>query len=272
VQTLAEIRALLEEHGLAPRKALGQNFLIDHNLIRKLVDVSGVGEGDLVLEVGPGTGTMTEELLHRGCEVVACELDAGLARFLRDRLGSLPGFTLVEGDCLESKRRLAPAVLGALAGRPFCLVSNLPYGSATPLILSLLVNHPECAGQYVTIQKEVADRLGARPGSKAYGAISVVAQLLADVRQIAALPRECFWPRPDVTSAMVAIEPGKPAPTIDAARIAAFCRRIFSQRRKQLGALLGDRVRWPEGVDRTTRAEALTPEQIALLCERVPSP
>src|SRR4051812_5019410 len=108
MQTLIQIRALLEERGLAPRKSLGQNFLIDQNLIRKLVDASGVGAGDLVLEVGPGTGTLTEELLERGCEVVACELDRGLAELLRERLGANPRFTLVEGDCLASKREIAP--------------------------------------------------------------------------------------------------------------------------------------------------------------------
>ncbi len=205
-QTLSEIRGLLASRGLSPRHALGQNFLIDHNLLRRLVDESGVGAGDLVLEVGPGTGTLTEELLARGCEVIACELDRGLAGLLRNRLGNEARFTLVEGDCLEGKRALSGALAGALAGRPFTLVANLPYGSATPLMLTLLVDHPECRAMFATIQREVADRLAARPGSKAYGPLAVVASLLARVRTVAALAPECFWPRPEVTSAMVAIE------------------------------------------------------------------
>src|SRR5690606_14845366 len=108
------------------------------NLVVKLVDEARVGPGELVLEVGPGTGTLTEELLARGCEVVACELDRGLAALLRDRLGANDRFTLVEGDCLGGKRHVSPAVVEALGGRPFVLVANLPYGAATPLMLALL--------------------------------------------------------------------------------------------------------------------------------------
>ena len=204
MQSLTHIRALLESRGLSPKKSLGQNFLIDHNLIRRLVDESGVGAGDVVLEVGPGTGALTTELLERGCIVIACELDTALAALLRETLGDeCPDrFTLVEGDCLASKRQLSPDVVGALAGRAFTLVANLPYHAATPLMLALLTRHPECAGQFVTIQKEVGERLEARPGSKAYGSISVVAQSAADVSRVATLPRECFWPRPEVTSVM----------------------------------------------------------------------
>ena len=115
VQTLAEIRQLLESYGLSPRKSFGQNFLIDHNLIRTLIDAAEVGEGDLVLEVGPGTGSLTEALLDRGCTVIACEIDRGLARVMRDRLGDRARFSLIEADCLQSKKILAPAIVEALA-------------------------------------------------------------------------------------------------------------------------------------------------------------
>lgn len=271
MQTLTEIRSLLDERGLSPRKALGQNFLIDHNLIRKLVDVSGVKAGDLVLEVGPGTGTLTEELLSRGCEVVACELDAGLASLLRERLGGHPEFgprfTLVEGDCLEHKRELSRAARDALGGRPFRLVANLPYGAATPLMLTLLVEHPECPGMYVTIQREVADRLMAGPGSRDFGQISVVAQAAARVWSIATLPRECFWPRPDVTSAMVGLERLETPMTGDLGGLAAFAQRAFGQRRKQLGAILGRDIPWPEGVSPTMRAEELDVQRMVALSE-----
>ncbi|HRQ72094.1 MAG TPA: 16S rRNA (adenine(1518)-N(6)/adenine(1519)-N(6))-dimethyltransferase RsmA [Phycisphaerales bacterium] len=258
-QTLSEIRELLASHGLSPRHALGQNFLIDHNLLRRLVDVSGVGADDLVLEVGPGTGTLTEELLARGCEVVACELDRGLAGLLRERLGERARFTLVEGDCLDGKRALSGALASVLAGRPFSLVANLPYGSATPLMLTLLVDHPECRAMFVTIQREVAERLTVCEGSKAYGPLAVVAALLARVRTIAALGPECFWPRPEVTSAMVAVERRSDAPSLDGRALADFCQRVFAQRRKQIGSVLGRDFPWPEGVRPADRAESLPP-------------
>ncbi len=275
MQTLAQIRQLLDDRGLAPKRSLGQNFLIDHNLIRKLVDASGVGGGALVLEVGPGTGTLTEELLSRGCEVVACELDTGLAALNRERLGGHPEyglrFTLIEGDCLENKRELSAPAVAALRGRPFTLVANLPYGAATPLMLTLLIDHPQCAGLFVTIQREVADRLLAGPGSKEYGQIGVIAQALAQVRNIATLPRECFWPRPDVTSAMIGVTRRPDPLTTDGAGLAAFTQRIFSQRRKQLGGILGRDIPWPGGIEPTHRAEQLSVAQIVALFEAIPN-
>ncbi|USN98883.1 MAG: ribosomal RNA small subunit methyltransferase A [Phycisphaeraceae bacterium] len=270
-QTLEEIRALLDAHGLAPKKSLGQNFLIDKNLVRKLVDESGVGQGDLVLEVGPGTGTLTGELLDRGCDVIACELDDGLARLVGERFGGRPGFTLVRGDCLSSKRALSPDIESAISGRPFRLVANLPYQAATPLMLVLLTRHPECLGMAVTIQKEVADRLLALPGSKDYGTISVVARATASVRRIANLPCECFWPRPRVVSAMVGLERLPDPLTADPVRLAEFCQRVFTGRRKQLGGLLRSLGLtpdpWPENIDPTVRIEALGPVDIERLAE-----
>ena len=274
MQTLAQIREMLEGHGLAPRKSLGQNFLIDHNLIRKLVDASGVGPGDVVLEVGPGTGALTEMLLARGCAVVACELDRGLAALLRERLsnpqvsiGAPVGasFTLVEGDCLASKRKMSVEVEAALGGRPFRLVANLPYGAATPLMLSILCDHPECPGMFVTIQREVADRLLAKPSTKDYGPISVVTQALCRVERIAVLPPECFWPRPDVTSAMVGLTRLDRPLSASPGPLADFCQTMFSKRRKQLGAVLGRGVAWPEGVRAENRIEELSVDRIVAL-------
>ncbi|MCC6427999.1 MAG: ribosomal RNA small subunit methyltransferase A [Phycisphaerales bacterium] len=278
MQTLAQIRTMLEERGLAPQHRFGQNFLIDHNLIRKLVDAAGASPGSLVLEIGPGTGTMTEELLDRGCEVIACELDRGLARLLRDTIGNGPHasrFTLTDDDCLESKRALSPLIREKLAGRPFTLVSNLPYGAATPVITTILASHPECVRMCVTIQREVADRLIAKPRTKEYGPLSVIAQAAADIRTVAIAPPECFWPRPDVTSAMVRIDRRSQPLTPDLPALISICHDLFAQRRKQIGSALGRIFPWPAGVEAGMRAEELSPEQfIAIAAKRssLPAP
>jgi 16S rRNA (adenine1518-N6/adenine1519-N6)-dimethyltransferase len=268
-QTLEEIRATLDVYACSPKKSLGQNFLIDRNLVAKLVTEAGVGEGDLVLEVGPGTGTLTGELLGRGCTVIACELDDGLARANRERFGEHPAFTLVHGDCLARKRELAHAVSEVIGDRPFALVANLPYQAATPLMLTLLADHPGCGVMAVTIQKEVADRLMAAPGSKAYGSISVVAQAGGRVTRIANLPNECFWPRPNVTSAMVRIVRRNDPLTPNLRGLAEFCQRTFAGRRKQLSGLLKglgvSPESWPENIAPTDRIEALSPERIVAL-------
>ncbi len=265
MQTLRNIKEQLESRGLAPRKRLGQNFLIDQNLVRKLIEASGVGEGDLVLEVGPGTGVLTDALVAAGARVVASELDAGLADLLRDRFSER--ITLVEGDCLSRTRSLAPAVADALGGESFTLVANLPYACASPLISSLLCDFPRCSALHVTIQREVADRLTAAPGTKAYGLLGIAAQIHAEVSMIAVLPPSCFWPRPDVTSAMVSLV-RRPAPLVpDPHALLEMCEKLFAARRKQIGSVLGRDLAWPEGIAATVRAEELEIEQLQRVYE-----
>jgi 16S rRNA (adenine1518-N6/adenine1519-N6)-dimethyltransferase len=271
VQSLTQIRELLESHGLAPRKALGQNFLVDHNLIRKLVDASGASPGDLVLEVGPGTGTLTEEILARGCRVIAAELDRGLAALLRERLGANPNFTLIEGDALASKRELNPQIITALGNGPFRLIANLPYSAATPVMLALLVDFPRCRSMHVTIQREVADRLLASPRTRDYGPITVIAHALATVERLATLPPECFWPRPDVTSAMVSLTRRPDPLTAHPRRLAEFVQSLFTKRRKQLGAVLGRGFPFPGGITPDQRAESLPVEKLVALADAAAS-
>lgn len=265
MQTLAEIRSLLDAYGLSPKKSLGQNFLIDQNLIRSLVDASGVQADDLVLEIGPGTGTMTEELLARGCRVIACELDDGLSELLSGRFESETAdrFRLIRGDCLANKRSLNPDIESAIGNDPFRLVANLPYGAASPLMIQL-ARDARCLGQYVTVQREVAERVRASNGTREYSEMSVLIQACSIPKKLATLPPACFWPRPKVTSEMLAIEP------LDAefrlsderyAQLAELCRVLFTQRRKQIGGVLGRDARLPDGIDPEARPEALTRDQ-----------
>ncbi len=282
MQTQTDIRRILDERGLSPRKSLGQNFLVDQNLLSRLVEASGVGPGDVALEVGPGTGVLTERLLERVAAVVGCELDEGLAAFLAERFEGEARegrFTLVRGDCLERKGEINAEVARALGERGFVLVANLPYGVGTTLLATLLIEHPECRGMWVTIQREVADRLLAPPGGKEYGEVSVIAGAMATMRRLATLPPECFWPRPKVTSAMVEIV-RRPAPLTDDPRALARTTRIlFQKRRKQIGAILREAAKGglvsarlaepgaalPAGIDGAMRPEQLTVEQFVAL-------
>jgi len=278
MQTISQIRALCAERGLRPRQRLGQHFLHDKNQLAKLIDAAQLVAGDLVLEVGAGTGTLTEALLDAHAEVIACEIDRGLAQIIEDRLGQR--LTLIRGDCLDRRRCLSPNLIDAIAGRDFKLIANLPYGIASPLMAALLLDHPCCVGQYVTIQKEVADRLLASPGGKDYGPLGILVQTYAKVKRIGTVSPGCFWPQPKVTSAMLAILPAPPgraganegadlsdALTSSDARhaFARFVTDLFTRRRKQLGAIFGRDRPWPEGVTCEMRPEMLTNRQLVAL-------
>ncbi len=279
MQTLTEIKELLAIAGHEPKKALGQNFLIDHNLIRKLVDSSGVDEGDLVLEVGPGTGALTVELLERGCHVIACELDRDFVRVLNETLKQrFPDqLTIIEGDCLENKRSIHADVLGLIGDRSFKMVANLPYHAATPLMLALMTQHPNCEGMYTTIQHEVVERFRAAPGSKVYGSISIIAQCMGQVSMIAKLPPGCFWPQPNVGSAMLqwvrseeALQEADPKWW---AQMGDMTQTLFQRRRKMLGGsvkqITKDPIEWPEGVSSNDRIDAIEPQLVNALCKAI---
>lgn len=277
MQTLTEIKSLLERAGHPPKKALGQNFLTDHNMIRKLVDDSGVQPGDRVLEVGPGTGALSVELLDRGAHLIACELDAALAQVLRETLGQQhpERFTLIEGDCLQGKRAINPEIISAVGDQPFKLVANLPYHAATPLMLALMTRHPNCTGIFVTIQHEVVQRFASPAGTKEYGTISVIAQQLGTVGTIAKLPPGCFWPQPGVASAMmrwIRDETRDPDPQWWV-RFAECTQQLFQSRRKQLAGVINKMtphpIEWPPGIDPTDRIDALSPDHVEKLCRAI---
>ncbi len=163
-QTKHDIEALLAAAGMQPRHRFGQNFMIDRNIVRLVADAGEIAAGDFVVEVGPGTGTLTEELLDRGAQVAAVEIDRDLARLLRDRLGTRENFTLIEGDALAGKHQINAELAGKIRsvrdeGRQARLVANLPYNIASPLIIELLLAGVELLA--FTVQKEVAMRLRA---------------------------------------------------------------------------------------------------------------
>ncbi len=264
---------MLDARGLRPRHRLGQNFLHDQNQIRKLVARAAIAPGDCVLEVGPGTGALTEALVEAGADIVACELDPEMAAIVTDRVISrTPDRTsLVLGDCLDGKHELSRALMEEVgrrfAGRPYKLVANLPYQAATPLMILLLTTRPDCVGQFVTIQREVAERIVATPGSRDYGPLAVYATLLAHSEIFADLPPSCFWPAPEVTSAMVAIERREQTPTVDLTALGSFLQTLFTKRRKQIGSILGRDGEWPKGIDPSLRPEDLSPGQLVALME-----
>jgi len=272
MQTLSQIRALLDTRGIKPKHRYGQNFLHDHNQLRRLLAAAAVSPGQTVLEVGPGTGTLTSALLEAGARVVACEIDADMIEILRAEFAAdidAGRLTIVEGDCLEGKRRLNPEADRLLrAAGQFKLAANLPYHAATPLLLTLLTRYRPagdesgCTGMFVTIQKEVAQRLSANAGDEEYGPLSVVAQVLAEVEVIAELPGSCFWPSPDVVSAMAAVRPRKELAIAEAeiGKFSELVQRGFAQRRKQLRKALGAEVIAKVGLADTVRAEEVSPE------------
>lgn len=268
-QTKTQIQELLSRAGGVPRHRFGQNFMIDQNLVRVVAEAGRPAVGEVVIEVGPGTGTLTEEILAREADVVAVEIDRDLAELLRERFAGEARFELIEGDALAGKHELNAALLARLTqaradGRPVKLVANLPYNIASPLVIELLIAGVEVLA--FTVQKEVADRLRAGAGSDDYGPLSVMAQLLARVEVLRALPPQAFWPQPKIDSALVRLTRADRLGE-RAGAVGRFVHGVFSFRRKTLRKALSmaghdaGAVLSALGVDGTIRPEELTPEQ-----------
>jgi 16S rRNA (adenine1518-N6/adenine1519-N6)-dimethyltransferase len=270
-----EIRRLAEEIGLKPTKTLGQNFVHDANTVRRIVDASGVGPGDHVLEVGPGLGSLTLALVQAAGAVTAVEIDPRLAERLpitaREHLGeAAERLRVVGADALRLEYDDVPGV--SIPGidepvRPTALVANLPYNVSVPVILHLLETFPSITSLLVMVQSEVADRLVAAPGSRTYGTPSVKLAWYGAARRAGSVSRAIFWPVPGVDSALVAWTRRQPPRAgIDARAVFAVVDAAFSQRRKTLRSALS---RWAgspvaaeticraAGVDPTARGESL---------------
>lgn len=269
----AEVRELADRLGLRPSKQRGQNFVIDPNTIRRIVRLARLQDGDDVLEVGPGLGSLTLGLLAAGHRVLAVEVDAALAGALmptvqRQAPTRAADLTVVVADALT----LAPG-----SGQPAALVANLPYNVAVPVLLHLLATFPTIATALVMVQAEVADRLAAEPGSRTYGVPSVKARWYGEVRRVATIGRSVFWPVPNVDSALVRLVRGVPPPTTATRdEVFAVIDAAFAQRRKTLRAALtpwagsataADAALRAAGIDPRVRGESLTVEDFARIAE-----
>jgi 16S rRNA (adenine1518-N6/adenine1519-N6)-dimethyltransferase len=251
VQTKREIEAVLMAAGIVPRKRFGQHFLVDGNLMRRLVDAADIQREDCVLEVGGGTGGLTDLLVLRAARVICVEVDRAMQAILAERFHHRPGFTLVRGDVLADKHRISEPVADLLAscsvsdGQTVKLVSNLPYQAATPLVLNLLLDFPAVRKYCFTVQAEVGERILSPPGNKNYGPLSVLMHLLCNGELLARLPPSVFWPRPQVDSVMIRLDVKGDSPLADRSelrRFSLFVRRTFDHRRKMLRAALAYHV------------------------------
>lgn len=225
--TRAEVRAALAELGLRPSKALGQNFLVDDNILRIVVREADVREDETVVEVGPGLGALTAELFDRAKRLVAVEKDARLCRYLRERF---PALELIEGDAVEVELPVCDKV-----------VANLPYSISTPVLERFVEGEKKPRALVLMLQREVAQRLGAKPRTKEYGALTLFTQLCYHVTVAHVVSPHCFFPEPQVASAIVVLNRREPRVKLKpGAPFHAMVRAGFAHRRKMLGKRLAE--------------------------------
>ena len=276
-------KAVLEKHHFTLQKKYGQNFLIDGNILEKIVTEAGITDKDFVLEIGPGIGTMTQYLCEAAREVVAVEIDRFLIPVLEDTLRSYDNVTVINSDIL--KLDLNAFIQEKNNGNPVKIVANLPYYITTPIVMELFESHAPIESITRMIQKEVADRMQVGPGTKDYGALSLAVQYYAKPQIVAIVPPSCFMPRPNVASAVIRLDryTESPVKVTDEKLFFQIIRASFNQRRKtlvnglmngmnlgytkeELGEILLS-IGWKENI----RGEALTIEEFAQLSNIISS-
>ena len=270
--------AVLQKYNFIFQKKFGQNFLIDTHVLDKIIRAAEIGKDDLVLEIGPGIGTMTQYLSCAAGKVIAVEIDRALIPILEDTLDGYDNVRVINEDVLKVDIR--KLVEEENEGRPIKVVANLPYYITTPIIMGLFENHVPIKSITVMVQKEVADRMQVGPGTKDYGALSLAVQYYAEPQPLFAVSRGSFMPAPHVDSAVIrlAVRPQPPVAVADEKRLFAVIRAAFGQRRKtlvnavsaagytsaEIRAALDDM-----GLSLTVRAEELTLAQFAALTDRL---
>ena len=265
----SEIRAVLEERGLALKKRWGQNFLVNRGARERLVTLLDMHANETVWEIGPGLGSMTRLLTEQAARVLAFEVDHGLCRFLSEAFSGVPSFTLVPGDFLETWKAAVSAY-----GPPDLLLGNLPYRTASLMIADLIEGGMRPRVVIVTVQRELAQRMASGPGTKTYSSFSVLCQSCFHVTDRGNLQPGSFYPVPEVVSSIVEMRPKADAPDLRTLLVlSALCRSLFSSRRKTIRNNLADIAVGPgvsvealktvlagQGIDLGTRAEQLPPD------------
>ncbi len=272
---------ILQKYNFSFQKKFGQNFLIDTHVLDKIIRAAGISKDDMVLEIGPGIGTMTQYLAEAAGKVIAVEIDKNLIPILEDTLSEYDNVTIINEDVLKLDiRELAD---NENQGRPMKVVANLPYYITTPIIMGLFENHVPMESITVMVQKEVADRMQTGPGSKDYGALSLAVQYYAEPYIVANVPPNCFMPRPRVGSAVIRLtcHAKPPVEVKDERFMFDIIRASFNQRRKTLanGLKNSDRFSFSKesietaiealGKGANVRGETLTLEEFAVLSNRL---
>ena len=272
---------VIKKHDFTFRKRFGQNFLIDAHVLEKIVQAAGITKDDYVIEIGPGIGSMTQYLCEKAGKVTAVEIDRDLIPILNETLGDYDNVTVINDDIL--KVDIAGLIEKENKGRPAKVVANLPYYITTPIVMTLLEDDLPISSITVMVQKEVAQRMQAEPGSKDYGALSLAVKYYSDPHIVANVPPNCFIPRPKVGSAVICLDVyDEPVIKVkDEKLMFKLIRAAFNQRRKTLvnsisnsGELSFSKQEITDALSamnlpETIRGEALSPEQFAALSDRL---
>ena len=273
------VKEIVERYGFKFSKSLGQNFLIDGNVVRSIARSGNIGKDDYVLEIGPGIGTLTEELSLNAKKVLAVEIDKTLLPILDETLGRYENIEILHGDILDLD--INKLIEDKLNGGPIKVVANLPYYVTTPIIGKLIESGGNIESISVMIQKEVADRMVAKPGSKTYGALSVFVDFYSEPKISLKVPKTVFIPQPKIDSSVITLKIKKDLPDIDVEKFFKLVKAGFSKRRKTILNALSTydgysvdkedvRIALEKaGIKESERAENLSKEDFMRICENI---
>lgn len=273
------LKEVLEKHHFKFSKSLGQNFLIDGNIVRKIVESAKITKEDYVLEVGPGMGTLTEELALQAKKVIAVELDHKLKPVLEETVGSYSNVEIIFGDIL--KLDLQEIIKEKMEDRKIKIVANLPYYITTPIIAKFLEEGYHIDTINVMVQKEVAERITANPNNKSYGGLTVFAQFYSHPQIVLNIPKSVFIPQPKVDSAVIRLKIREQYPNVDREKFFQIVKAAFSKRRKTILNTLSSgldmdkedvrKILDASKIESNQRAENLSIENYVKLSEKFPS-